>query len=69
MAGRTIVFEGALAQQIEAEAKAWRKAPEKLLQEGLLLLAQERARRRLDKIAKEPTRPWSEVRAEVLAAQ
>lgn len=63
-----MVFEGTLASAIDAEAKAWKKAPEKLMQQALDLLAQERERRQLDKIMKEPGRPWREVKKELAAS-
>lgn len=63
-----LVFEGTLASAIDAEAKAWKKAPEKLIQQALGLLAQERERRHLDKLAKEPSRPWREVKKELAAS-
>jgi hypothetical protein len=69
MGGRTVAFEGSLALAIEGEAKAWKKSPEKLIQQALDLLAQERERRLLDKAMKEPGTPWREVKAELLAAR
>ena len=63
-----MVFEGTLANAIDAEARAWKKAPEKLIQQALGLLAQERERRHLEKLAKEPTRSWRDVKKELAAS-
>lgn len=54
-----------LIDALAQEARARRRKPDALMREWLHNLAAEREARELDRIAREPGRPWSEIKKEL----